>query len=154
MGGHGVYGDWIKINEKGDMTTQRPAVLAIGPLQVRKTQDRSKAPGMCGMHCRVPRPSEDLVQTITDKMEPFQGDMRMLDFSTENMYSEHIIKLVSWHRHYTRFWKQSAQLCDFRWPDFLNLYGPKQAGATGIAEQRFFNDVTGKNFSFLDGINR
>ncbi len=98
-------------------------------------------------------PSEDVVQTITDKMEPFQGDMKMLDFSTENMYSEHIIKLVSWHRYYTRFWKQSAQLCDFRWPDFLNLYGPKNAGATGIAEQRFFNDVTGQNFSFLDGIN-
>jgi aldehyde:ferredoxin oxidoreductase len=98
-------------------------------------------------------PSENVVKIITDKMEPFQGDMKMLDFSTENMYSEHIIKLVSWHRYYTRFWKQSAQLCDFRWPDFLNLYGPKMTGVTGIAEQRFFNDVTGKNFSFLDGIN-
>ncbi len=98
-------------------------------------------------------PSEAVVKTITDKMEPFQGDLKMLDFSTDNMYSDHIIKLVSWHRYYTRFWKQSAQLCDFRWPDFLNLYGPEQAGAAGIAEQRFFNDVTGKNFSFLDGIN-
>ncbi len=98
-------------------------------------------------------PSEGVVKIITDKMEPFQGDKNMLDFSTENMYSEHMIKLVSWHRYYTRFWKQSVQLCDFRWPDFLNLYGPRRVGATGIAEQRFFNDVTGKNFSFLDGIN-
>ncbi len=101
---------------------------------------------------RLP-PAEVIVQGITNKMEPFQGDKKMLDFSTENMYSEHIIKLVTWHRHYTRFWKQSAQLCDFRWPDFLNLYGPNKFGATGIAEQRFFNDVTGKGFSFLDGIN-
>ncbi len=98
-------------------------------------------------------PAEDIVQIVTDKMEPFQGDKKMLDFSTENMYSNHIIKLVTWHRHYTRFWKQSAQLCDFRWPDFLNLYGPDKIGATGIAEQRFFNDVTGKGLTFLDGIN-
>jgi aldehyde:ferredoxin oxidoreductase len=97
-------------------------------------------------------PSESIVKIITDKMEPFQGDMKMLDFSTENMYSEHMIKLVTWHRHYTRFWKQSTQLCDFRWPDFLNLYRPNGAGATGIAEPRFFNDVTGKNFTFQDGI--
>jgi len=98
-------------------------------------------------------PSESVVQIITDKMEPFQGDMKMLDFSTENMYSKHMIKLVTWHRYYTRFWKQSAQLCDFRWPDFLNLYAPDKVGATGIAEPIFFNAVTGKNFTYLDGIN-
>ena len=76
----------------------------------------------------------------------------MLDFSTENMYSEHIAKLVTWHRYYTRFWKQSVQFCDWRWPDFLNLYGPGKVGSTGIAEPKFLNAVTGKNFSFLDGI--
>ncbi len=97
-------------------------------------------------------PSEKVVKIITDRMEPFQGDLKMLDFSTGNMYSDHIIKLVSWHRYYTRFWKQSTQLCDFRWPDFLNLYGPGTAGATGRAEQRFFNAVTGYDFTFLDGI--
>ncbi len=101
---------------------------------------------------RLP-PAEGLVTAITGKMKPFSGDIKMLDFSTENMYSDHIVKLVTWHRWYTRFWKQSAQLCDFKWPDFLNLYGPKKLGAAGIAEQRFFNDVTGKNFTFLDGIN-
>ena len=86
-------------------------------------------------------------------MEPFQGDLRMLDFGTENMYSQHMIKLVTWHRYYTRFWKQTAQLCDFRWPDFLNRYAPDGVGATGIAEPKFFNAVTGKDFTFLDGIN-
>jgi aldehyde:ferredoxin oxidoreductase len=97
-------------------------------------------------------PSDAVVKIITDKMEPFQGDMKMLDFSTENMYSEHMIKLVTWHRYYTRFWKQSTQLCDFRWPDFLNLYRSDRVGASGIAEPRFFNAVTGKNFTFQDGI--
>lgn len=97
-------------------------------------------------------PARQVVQIITDKMEPFQGDLKMLDFSSDNMYSEHMVKLVSWHRYYTRFWKQSAQLCDFRWPDFLNIYAPGGIGATGIAEPKFFNAVTGNTFTFLDGI--
>ena len=98
-------------------------------------------------------PARDIVKIITDKMVPFQGDLKMLDFSTQNMYSDHIIKLVTWHRYYTRFWKQSAQLCDFRWPDFINMYVPDGSGATGLAEPRFFRDVTGKSLSYLDGIN-
>ncbi len=97
-------------------------------------------------------PAEEVVRIYTDKMVPFQGDMLMLDFSAENMYSEHIAKLVTWHRYYSRFWKQSVQFCDWRWPDFLNLYGPGKVGSTGIAEPKFLNAVTGKNFTFLDGI--
>jgi aldehyde:ferredoxin oxidoreductase len=96
--------------------------------------------------------AEEMVKIYTDKMVPFQGDMRMLDFSTGNMYSEHIAKLVTWHRHYTRFWKQSVQFCDWRWPDFVNLYAPGKIGSTGTAEPKFFHAVTGKHFTFLDGI--
>ena len=96
--------------------------------------------------------AKEMVKIYTDKMVPFQGDMRMLDFSAGNMYSEHIAKLVTWHRYYTRFWKQSVQFCDWRWPDFLNLYGPSKVGSTGIAEPKFLNAVTGKKFTFLDGI--
>ena len=68
--------------------------------------------------------AEEAVNLYTDKMVPFQGDMLMLDYSDGNMYSEHMVKLVTWHRYYTRFWKQSALFCDWRWPDFLNLYAP------------------------------
>jgi len=39
-----------------------------------------------------------------------------------------------------------------RWPDFLNLYAPGKIGSTGIAEPKFLNAVTGKNLTFLDGI--
>jgi aldehyde:ferredoxin oxidoreductase len=95
---------------------------------------------------------EEVVTIVTDKMVPYQGDLLMLDFSTDNMYSEHIAKLVTWHRCYTRFWKQSMLLCDNRWPDFINSYSPDMIGSTGEAEPRFFNIVTGKNFTFLDGI--
>ncbi|MCP4751130.1 MAG: aldehyde:ferredoxin oxidoreductase [Proteobacteria bacterium] len=96
--------------------------------------------------------AENVVKIYTDKMEPFQGDMRMLDFSAENMYSEHIAKLVSWHRYYTRFWKQSALYCNWRWPDFLNSTRPNNIGSTGEAEPKFLQAVTGKNLTFLDGI--
>ncbi len=97
--------------------------------------------------------AEELVRIYTDKMVPFQGDRLMLDFSTDNMYSEHIAKLVSWHRYYTRFWKQSALFCDWRWPDFLNRLAPGMIGSTGISEPKFLNAVTGRQFTFLDGIN-
>jgi len=93
-----------------------------------------------------------VVKIYTDKMVPFQGDMAMLDFSRHNRYSEHIAKLVAWHRYYTRFWKQSALFCDFRWPDFFNPNAPGDIGSTGISEPKFLNAVTGGNTSFLDGI--
>jgi len=102
--------------------------------------------------------AEEAVKIHTDKMAPYAGDMLMLDYSTENMYSEHIAKLVAWHRHYTRFWKQSLLLCDWRWPDFMNMYAPGKVGSTGEAEPKFLHAVTGKkgpagkDFTFLDGM--
>jgi len=61
----------------------------------------------------------------------------MLDYSSENMYSEHMAKLVAWQRYYTRFWKQSALFCDNRWPDFVNPNAPDMIGSTGTAEPTF-----------------
>jgi len=95
---------------------------------------------------------EEAIKIYTDKMEPYQGDRLMLDFSTKNMYSEHIAKLVAWHRHYTRFWKQSVLYCDWRWPDFLNPYAHDKIGSTGEAEPMYLNAVTGNKFTFLDGM--
>jgi aldehyde:ferredoxin oxidoreductase len=96
--------------------------------------------------------AEELVRIYTDKMVPFEGDRAMLDYSEENMYSEHMAKLVSWHRYYTRFWKQSTLFCDWRWPDLLNFYAPGKIGSTGEAEPKFLNAVTGNNLTFRDGI--
>ena len=95
---------------------------------------------------------ENVVKIATEKMVPYQGNRLMLDFSTANMYSEHMAKLVAWHRHHTRFWKQSVLFCDWRWPDFLNIYAPDKKGSTGEAEPKFFNAVTGENLAFIDGI--
>lgn len=97
--------------------------------------------------------AEELVKIFTDRMVPFEGDMHMMDFSQKNIYSEHMAKLVSWHRYYTRFWKQSMLFCDVRWPDIVNDRAPGKIGSTGVAEPRYLKAVTGKDLSFEDGIN-
>ncbi len=99
-----------------------------------------------------PVAAQDVVNIMTKKMVPFCDDPLMLDSNTENIYSEHTAKLVAWHRYYTRFWKESILFCDNRWPDFINTKGFLNAGMTGDGEPKFFNAVTGKNISFLDGI--
>jgi aldehyde:ferredoxin oxidoreductase len=96
--------------------------------------------------------AEEVVKIVTDKMLPFQGDLEMLDFSENNIYSESMAKMVSWQRYYTRFWKQSMLFCDARWPDFVNIHRSDKIGSTGIAEPKYVKAVTGKDFSFEDGI--
>jgi len=97
--------------------------------------------------------AQGIVKAITDKMVPYQGDMDMLNFSDSNIYSEHMAKLVSWQRYYTRFWKQSMLFCNNRYPDFLNVYSSDGMGATGYVEPAYVKAVTGKDMSFEDGIN-
>ena len=102
---------------------------------------------------KTPQPStEEVINIMSAKMVPFDNDPLMLDYSEDNMYSEHMAKLVAWHRYYTRFWKESMLFCDKRWPDLVNPNAPGLVGSTGVAEPQFLNAVTGKNFTFLDGI--
>ncbi|MCX5900940.1 MAG: aldehyde:ferredoxin oxidoreductase, partial [Proteobacteria bacterium] len=101
---------------------------------------------------KAPITPEEAVNIIRAKMVPYADDELMLDFSQENMYSGHIAKLVSWHRYYTRFWKQSMLFCDSRWPDFINPYAEDFAGSTGQAEPAFLQAVTGNDISFAEGI--
>ena len=96
--------------------------------------------------------AEEAVTIFANKMVPYLGNTGMLDFSTDNIYSTDMAKGVSWHRHFTRFWKQSVLFCDQRWWDAVNPLQPDNVGSSGKAEPIFFNIVTGKNFSFHDGI--
>lgn len=96
--------------------------------------------------------AQGVVKAITDKMVPYQGDLDMFDFSDSNIYSDHMAKLVSWQRYYTRFWKQSMLFCNNRWPDYLNIHSPDGLGATGIAEPKYMKAVTGEDISFEEGI--
>ncbi len=99
-----------------------------------------------------PFPAETAVRIFSEKVIPFEGDMQMFDYSTDNIYSESVAKLVAWHRHYNRFWKQSVLYCELRWPDFISSRSADLRGMTPEAEPKFFNAVTGKDISFSDGI--
>ncbi len=105
--------------------------------------------------------AEEAVSIYVEKMAPHKDDYaipeerkEMLNFSDENMYSEHMARLVSWHRHYSRFYKQSLLFCDFRWPDFLNVRRDDKVGSTGEAEPRFVKVVTGNDLTFLQGMEK
>lgn len=96
--------------------------------------------------------AEQAARIYSDRMAPYQGDPLMLDYGSGNLYSEHVVKLVAWHRYYTRFWKQSALYCDFLFPDFLNPARKDKRGMVGEGEQKFLNAVVGVSFEFTDGI--
>ena len=107
-------------------------------------------------HMAVGKPmsvsAEEYVKIASAKLVPYDGDTSLLDYSSENMYSESMAKLVVWQRHYTRFWKQSALYCDFRWPDFANYNAKDNVGITGDGEPKFWNAVTGQKMTYAEGI--
>lgn len=97
--------------------------------------------------------AEEVTKIISEKLVPFENNPDMMDYSAENMYSENIVKLIAWHRRYTRFWKQSVLYCDWRWPDFYNAYAPDKRGMTGDdGEPKFLNAITGGKLTFKEGM--
>ena len=98
----------------------------------------------------------ELVELVARKLTPYiKGRTDVLDFGDANMYSEGVAQLVRWHRHYTRFYKQSALYCDLKWPDFYNTNTPNMEGATAsedAGEQVFWNAVTGDRMTFDQGM--
>jgi len=96
--------------------------------------------------------AEDMVNRIAEATGV--GDPMGWNYSEEGIYSEAKAKAIAWHRHYSRFWKQSLGMCDWAWPNLVNYNSPDgdQTGATPDFEVRFFNAVTGKDFSWEDGL--
>ena len=105
-----------------------------------------------------PRIDADTLATlVTDKMRPWVKSKNALNYATENMYSDDVMDLARWHLFYTRYWKNSGLLCDFRWADLFNSRHPQLKGATAsdeAGEHIFWNAITGENLSFNDGIKR
>ena len=95
--------------------------------------------------------AERLAEICTKKCPPYNDPM-LIDYSDEGVYAESMAKLVAWHRHYTRYYKQALGFCDWAWADFLNPYGPDYEGATPEGEPKFFNAVTGKGQTFEEGM--
>ncbi|MEJ2109982.1 MAG: aldehyde ferredoxin oxidoreductase N-terminal domain-containing protein [Acidobacteriota bacterium] len=98
--------------------------------------------------------AEKAVDILSRAVAPYDGDPYMFDYSEgpTGIYSDHRVKTIAWHRHYTRFWIQSVLFCDWVWPRFFTPNSPDKSGPTPEGEPRFFNAVTGKNISFVDGI--
>jgi len=96
--------------------------------------------------------AEQMSQIIGKKMVPYSDEPKLIDYSDEGMYSDSMAKTVAWHRHYTRYYKQALGYCDWLFADFVNPYGPDYVGATGEAEPKFFNAVTGQNQTFEQGM--
>ena len=112
------------------------------PFSAKKLPDRIAEPGAM----------EEALQKVSEKLVPYAGNTAMLDYSTQNMYSQDIARLVAWHRHYTRFWKQSCLYCDYQFAEFLTPRTSDLQGITGEGEQKFYNAVTGKNMTFAEGM--
>ncbi|MHB8739569.1 MAG: aldehyde ferredoxin oxidoreductase C-terminal domain-containing protein, partial [Coriobacteriia bacterium] len=106
---------------------------------------------ICALSGTEAVPAERAAEIFAKKMAPYHDPMA-IDYSDEGIYSESMAKTVAWHRHYTRFWKESILYCDWAWADFLNAYGPDNEGMTGEGEPKFLNAVTGGDLTFEEGI--
>jgi aldehyde:ferredoxin oxidoreductase len=110
------------------------------------------APSIAALFGTEPECSAQMLSEImAEKLSPYNDPM-MMDYSDEGIYSESMAKLVAWHRHYTRYYKQSLSFCDWAWGDYYNPWAEDGRGLTGIGEPKFFNAVTGKDQSFEEGM--
>ncbi|MBN2242042.1 MAG: hypothetical protein JW793_05075 [Acidobacteria bacterium] len=104
---------------------------------------------------------EEYVRLLAAACPPFDDDPYMFDYSWQGeqafktgIYSDHKAKFIAWRQHYAMFYKESMLFCDWV---FANAYSPQTAdgrGATPQAEPVFINAVTGKNLSFMEGIEK
>lgn len=99
-------------------------------------------------------PAEKAVEMVAARVLPYEGDPFMFDYGEgpTGIYSDHRVKTIAWHRHYTRFWLQSILFCDWVWPQFFTPNRADKHGTTPEGEPRFFHAVTGKNISFVEGM--
>lgn len=95
--------------------------------------------------------AQRVAEQISSKLVIYNDPM-MLDYSEEGIYSDAKVKMVSWHRHYTRYFKQSMLFCDWAWPNFLSVNNPEMKGFTPEGEPKFLNAVMGTNMTFEEGM--
>jgi len=102
---------------------------------------------------------EEYVKMLASVTPPYTDDPFMFDYSWQGeqayktgIYSDHKAKFVSWHQHYAAYYKESILLCDWVFGNFYNPASQGGRGASPQAEPAFINAVTGKNLSFVDGI--
>ncbi len=96
--------------------------------------------------------AEEAAKLYTDAMEPYSGDVFMVDYSDgpTGIYSDSKVKQVAWVKHYEKFWIGAGGFCGWRWPMCITNNTADRRGPTPKAEPRFWNAITGKNLTFAD----
>jgi aldehyde:ferredoxin oxidoreductase len=96
--------------------------------------------------------AEECAKLYTDAMEPYQGDVFMVDHSDgpTGIYSDSKVKQVAWIKHYEKFWVGAGGFCGWRWPMCITNNTADRRGPTPQAEPKFWNAVTGKKLTFAD----
>ncbi len=96
--------------------------------------------------------AEEAAKLYTDAMEPYNGDVFMVDYSDgpTGIYSDSKVKQVAWVKHYEKFWIGSGGFCGWRWPMCITNNTADRRGPTPKAEPKFWNAITGKNLTFAD----
>ena len=97
-------------------------------------------------------PVDELVNIVYKKLIPYNDDPMILDENDVSRYGTPMAKLVAWEAHYSRYWKEGINFCDWGWPDFVNASTTDHNGWSPEGEPRFFNAVTGKNITFAEGM--
>ena len=83
------------------------------------------------------------------------SDPKCLDFSEEGIYSDYMMETLEWYRYHGRFWAQTMGMCDWAWPNLVNLvnFTPDDyAGATPEFELRFFKAVLGRDITYEESL--
>jgi len=103
--------------------------------------------------------TEKFNEIVIGKMEPYKDDPYLLDHNWKGpaaweygIFSVHKAKKVAFHRHYTRFWKQSMLFCDWVFPNWINAQTKDWVGWTPDAELKFYKAVTGKDITWADSL--
>jgi aldehyde:ferredoxin oxidoreductase len=102
---------------------------------------------------------EEHVKMLASACLPYNDDPFMFDYSWQGeqayktgIYSDHKAKFIAWRQHYAMFYKESMLFCDWVFANALNPRSADGRGATPRAEPAFINVATGKDLSFVDGI--
>jgi aldehyde:ferredoxin oxidoreductase len=102
---------------------------------------------------------EEYVKLLASACPPYEDDPYMFDYSWQGeqayrtgIYSDHKAKFVAWHEHYAMFYKESMLFCDWVFGNAFSANSKDGHGATPRAEPVLINAVTGKDLSFVEGI--
>ena len=101
---------------------------------------------------------EEYVKIMAQRTPP-TNDPFWFDYSWEGdqayktgIFSEHKAQFVAWHQHYWYYYKESVGFCDWGYMQLYNQAHAQRFGHTSEIEQKYLNAITGRNHSFVDGL--